>query len=155
MLPDHIASQRKRRRLPHWSLPGATYFVTFRLHARLLDPEEIAMVKGHVVSGHGRYYYLCAVQVMPDHVHLLLRPRKGFTLSRILEGIKGVSARRLNVRRGGGGSLWQDESFDRIIRSEKEFKETLDYMFRNPVSRGLTNDPLNYDGWFLNQQEDE
>ncbi|MGH9805443.1 MAG: REP-associated tyrosine transposase [Candidatus Acidiferrales bacterium] len=154
MLPDHIPIQRKRRRLPHWSLPGATYFVTFRMHARPLDPQEIAMVKGHVVSGHGRYYHLCAVQVMPDHAHLLVRPRQQFTLSRILKGIKGVTARKLNQERGGRGSLWQDESFDRLIRNERELRETLDYMFRNPVTRGLTEDPEIYVGWFLNREEE-
>jgi len=155
MLPDHIPIQIKRRRLPHWSLPGVTYFVTFRLHGRPLVTQEVVLVKQHILTGNGRYYHLYAAQGMPNHVHLLIRPCEGFSLSRILKGVKGVTARKLNLCRGDSGSLWQDESFDRIIRSEKEFREKLDYMFRNPVSRGLTNDPFTYVGWFLNQEEDK
>lgn len=154
MLPDHIPIQIKRR-LPHWTLPGAAYFVTFRLRGGYLREDEIGIVKQHVVSGNGHYYHLYAVQVMPDHVHLLLRPQEKFPLSRILKGIKGVTARKLNVGRRDRGSLWQDESFDRMIRYEREFRETLDYMFKNPISRGLTKDPMNYAGWFLNRQEIE
>ncbi len=142
-----------RRHLPHWSLAGVTYFVTFRLRAKPLSRAEISLVKQHLLFGHTRYYKLLAAQVMPDHVHLILRPHPPFSLSRILKGIKGATARKLNRRRRRRGSLWQDESFDRIIRSEKEFREILDYMFRNPVSTGLAADPLSYVGWYLNGEE--
>lgn len=59
--------------------------------------------------------------------------------------------RKLNEGRGSSGSVWQDESFDRLIRNEKEFRETLDYMFRNPATRGVTEESENYAGWFLNR----
>ncbi|MCI0402773.1 MAG: transposase [Acidobacteria bacterium] len=155
MLRDDIPIQIKRRHLPHWTLPGVTYYVTFRLHSRPLVTQEILLVRQHIRSSHNRYYHLYATQVMPDHVHLLLRPYEDYSLSRILKGIKGVTARKLNLRRGRNGSLWQDESFDRIIRNRKEFWQKLDYMFRNPVTAGLTEEPLAYPGWYLNEEEDE
>jgi len=155
MLRDDIPIQIKRRHLPHWTLPGVTYYATFRLRSRPLVTQEILLVKQHIRSGHGRYYHLYATQVMPDHVHLLLRPYEKFPLSRILKGIKGVTARKLNLRRRGSGSLWQDESFDRIIRSQKEFRQKLDYMFRNSVTAGMTKEPQSYAGWYLNEEEEE
>ncbi|MFQ5778909.1 MAG: transposase, partial [Terriglobia bacterium] len=138
-----------RRRLPHWALEGAAYFVTFRLFREPLTLEEIRLVRDHIVSGDPRYYELLAVTVLADHVHLLLRPEVGRSLGRVMKGIKGVTARELNRRRGRKGSIWQDESFDRIVRDEAELLEKLNYMFLNPVKAGLTNDPRNYPGWYL------
>lgn len=152
----HLDTERleiRRRQLPHWRLRGATYFVTFRLSAGWLTEAEILFVKEHVVSGHGRYYHLLAAQVMPDHVHLILRPSEGFPLSRIMKGIKGVTARRLNLIRGKKGSLWQDEYLDRILRDENELQQKLEYMLANPLKASLCKDPWAYAGWYLNEAE--
>jgi hypothetical protein len=56
------------RRLPHWRLAGATYFVTFRLAQGRLNADEITLVCDHIVVGDPTYYELTAVVVMPDHV---------------------------------------------------------------------------------------
>ena len=88
---------------------------------------------------------------MPDHVHILLIPKENYTLSRIMKGIKGVSARKLNVKNKTFGSIWQNEYYDRIIRSEKDLLEKLNYMFYNPVKKKLVSNPLNYYGWYLNE----
>lgn len=141
------------RRLPHWRLEGATYFITFRLARGELSTEEIALIHDHVRAGNGRFYELLAVMVMPDHVHLLLRPMDGMDLSRITKGIKGVSARLVNERRGHKGQLWQDESWDRIVRDHDEYVRELDYMHQNPVRRGLTEDPATWPGWWYRSAE--
>lgn len=94
-----------RRRLPHWFLPGSTYYVTFRLAAGELLAEERRLVLEHIKAGHGRFYELAAATVMPDHVHLLFKPTGDITLSRIMKGIKGVSARLLNERRNTKGRI--------------------------------------------------
>lgn len=74
-----------------------------------------------------------------------------------MKGIKGASARKINKLRNRIGSIWQNESYDRIIRDEKELNEKLNYMFLNPQKKRLTDDPLtddpwNYHGWFLNEK---
>ena len=81
-----------RRNLPHWTLEGSTYFITYRLASGTLAPPEQQLVFDHIRAGHGKFYSLAAVVVMPDHVHLLLKPKPEYTLSRIMKGIKGVSA---------------------------------------------------------------
>jgi len=139
-----------RRHLPHWKLKGATYFITFRTVQGELSIEEQKLVLKHIVDGNEKFYTLIAVIVMPDHVHLLLTPNEGYDLSRITKGIKGASARQLNLKRGTSGSIWQDESFDRIIRDQNELNEKLNYMLNNPVKRGLTESPWDYHGWYFN-----
>lgn len=153
---QHPASDRAlkktHRRLPHWAREGSTYFVTFRMAEGELGAKERKIVLDHAKHGAGKFYALAAVVVMPDHVHLLLQPRRAFDLSRVLKGMKGVSARLVNDSRGEHGNLWQDESCDRIMRDQAEFDEKLDYMLNNPVKRGLVEDPWAYDGWYYNAE---
>jgi thiamine-phosphate pyrophosphorylase len=139
-----------KRRLPHWRMAGATYWVTFRLAHGEMSSSERAIVLNHVQGGHQRFYKLVAGMVMPDHVHLILQPRDGIELSRIMKGTKGASARLLNQARNGGGQVWQDESSDRIIRDQKELDEKLHYMLYNPVRKGLVEDPWSWEGWVYN-----
>src|SRR6516165_6217499 len=79
----------RRRNLPHWTLNGSTYFVTFRMMRGNLSEEERRLVLGHLVSGNSKFYQLAAAVVMPDHVHLLLRPLPEYELPRIMKGLKG------------------------------------------------------------------
>ena len=137
--------------MPHWRQDEATYFVTFRLATGILTATEIKIVLGHIIIGHPQYYKLFAAIVMPDHVHILLSPKGTISLDRIMKGIKGVSARKINIYRTTTGTVWQDESFDRIVRDEKEFNEKLQYMFNNPTKKGITDDPWNYVGWYFNE----
>jgi len=79
---------------------------------------------------------------MPNHVHLLLTPLRDaqgrvFSLVEILQGIKGASAHSLNRALGRCGPVWQEESFDHVLRSNESFREKLEYIRQNPVRRGL------------------
>ena len=153
LLGVHYASPRlskTRRHLPHWTLTGSTYFVTFHTVSGALSADERRIVLEHVKSGKGRFYDLAAVTVMPDHAHLLLKPIAGFDLSRIMKGIKGARHRLVNRHRNGQGNVWQDESWDRIVRDIDEFQEKLEYMYNNPVKEGLVADGDAYDGWYFN-----
>ncbi len=141
--------QIHRRNLPHWRLEGSTYFITFRLASGALATSEQQLVFDHIRAGHGKFYTLAAIVVMPDHVHLLLKPKPEFALSRIMKGIKGVSARQINQLRGLTGTVWQDESWDRIVRDAAEFEEKLQYMADNPVKAGLAKVIEEYPYWHM------
>ncbi len=80
---------------------------------------------------------------MPDHVHLLIEPQikrddnEGkpifYSLPEILQTLKSVSSHRINKAAGTKGMrVWENESFDRLIRSERDFEEKFDYICRNP-----------------------
>jgi len=138
----------KRRNLPHWTIDGSTYYVTFHLLAGELTKSERAIVLNHIKQSHRRFYQLAAVAVMPDHVHLVLRPLAEYALSRIMKGIKGVSSHLINQARGTTGSLWQDESWDRIVRDPEQFEEKLHYMWENPFKAELVQPGELWDGWW-------
>jgi REP element-mobilizing transposase RayT len=142
--------QARRRRLPHWTADGGTYYVTFRLRSRSLSEPEQVVVRDHIRTGDGRFYDLAAAVVMPDHAHVILRPRDEYTLSRVMQGIKGASARMLNALRGTSGQVWRDESYDRILRDGDEYEEKLNYMLNNPVKAALCTGGWEYVGWYYN-----
>lgn len=142
----------KRRNLPHWKMHNATYFITFNTKNTIFSKDEQTIVLNHIIDGNKKYYVLYAAGVMPDHVHIILQPHNTTPLSRIMKGIKGVSSRIINQQRNCTGSIWQDESYDRIIRDEKEFLEKMKYLLDNPVKLGLTDEPLNYYGIFISNE---
>ena len=59
------------------------------------------------------------------------------SLSQIMRGIKGPSARAANQLLGRSGPFWMDESYDRIVRNEKEYRHFLDYIQSNPIKANL------------------
>jgi putative transposase len=141
---------KTRRRLPHWSLDGSVYFVTFRLASGLLSEMERTVILDHIRRGDGRFYRLLGVVVMPDHVHLVFKPAGELNLSRIMKGIKGVTARLINQARDTRGQVWQDESWDRIIRDESEYLGVMEYLADNPVELGLCRADERYNWLYLN-----
>ena len=126
-----------RRRLPHWRMTGATYFVTWRLHKDLpeLRPEERDAVVSALEHFHGQRYALSAYVVMDDHVHVLVTPSGDHKLADIVHSWKSFTAWRLQREYGRTGSVWQEEYFDRIVRDEMEFLEKAEYILNNPVKR--------------------
>jgi len=85
---------------------------------------------------------LCNFQawvVMPNHVHLLLKPLA--PMAAITKAIKGATARRANRLLGRTGKyFWQDESFDHWVRDNAEFEKIKKYIERNPVAAGLASE---------------
>lgn len=78
---------------------------------------------------------------MPDHVHLLLTPLstdKGWphAMPAILKSIKGTSARSVNKLMGLSGPVWQEESFDHVLRPDESFQDKFEYIRQNPVRKG-------------------
>src|SRR5881275_1815753 len=152
-----------RRRLPHFERPWAKYAVTFttREHRKLSAAErDIALQT--VLHDAGRKYELYAACVMPDHVHVLLEPRIHtddpdgkpvfYALSDILQTLKSVSSHRINKLAGVKGQrIWENESFDRLIRSERDLEEKFHYICRNPWDAGAAEADEDY-AWLWTPQ---
>jgi REP element-mobilizing transposase RayT len=146
-----------RRMLPHYQSAGRAVFVTFCKGNRtpLSSPARDAILQ-HCLHDKGKRYDLHAAVVMPDHVHLLfspLRDEKGwpYSLPIILKQLKGTSARSVNQLESSSGPVWQEESFDHVLRSQESFDEKLEYLRQNPVRRGLVNRPEDYKWLWVEQ----
>ena len=130
----------RRRHLPHWEGAGAVYFVTWSLarpQAALSEAERDVVVEAlrHFVDDR---YGLSAWVVMDDHVHVLVRPFHGWALSRILHSWKSYTAHQIVRAHGRSAPVWQDESYDRIVRDEGELAKFTAYIVENPQRRWPT-----------------
>ena len=127
----------RRRHLPHWEGAGAIYFVTWSL-ARpqaVLSADERDLVVDALRHFADDRYGLSAWVVMDDHVHVIVRPFHGWSLSRILHSWKSYTAHQI-VRAGRRAApVWQNESYDRIVRDEDEMTRFTGYIVENPRRR--------------------
>ena len=82
-------------------------------------------------------YFVSSYVVMANHCHLTIRPFSGFDLEAVLGSIKSVVAHFINRSTGRDGNLWQQESFDRIIRDEEHLYRVIQYIGNNPRNAGL------------------
>ena len=139
-----------RRRLPHYQRGMRPLFITFRKWSK--DPfteSERSIILQHCLHDDGTKMLVHAVVVMPEHVHMLitaLHHPKGrtYSLVELLQPLKSASAHSLNKLSGHGGPVWQDESFDHVLRSDESFRHKIDYIQYNPVRRGLVPKPEDY-----------
>ena len=75
--------------------------------------------------------------VMPNHIHAVVKPLGGFELEDILKSVKRFVGRRVNSLLSRSGVLWEQESYDRIIRDEEQLFRVVQYIGRNPAKAGL------------------
>ncbi len=122
----------------------------------LQDERVAAKVSESLSQLDGKAYRLDAYSIMSNHVHVVFKPflsetnlKEGkdqdghpvFTsefpsLSRIMQSLKGRSARECNLVLLRTGRFWEHESFDHVIRRGK-FDQTVSYVLNNPVKAGL------------------
>jgi REP element-mobilizing transposase RayT len=98
-------------------------------------------------------YALYAYVVMPNHIHIFLRPQikrqatetaeaEYYPLEEITRLLKGYTARQANLLLNRTGHpFWQQESYDHWARNEEEFHRIIAYIENNPVKAGLVSKP--------------
>jgi REP element-mobilizing transposase RayT len=140
-----------RRNLPHLPRDAKPHFVTFCTKNRWTLPGWARdIVLDCVRHDEVTRYDLLAVVVMPDHVHLIVVPqmdeqrRAVIKLHDIMKAIKGASAHKINQQLNRHGTVWQEESFDRVLRSSEDLDAKILYVLENPVRRGLVSDWQEY-----------
>ena len=104
------------------------------------DERVAALVEQRILSEPG--CELHAYVIMANHIHLLMTPL--VNPPRVMQSIKGGSARLVNQLLGQTGSFWQRESYDHWVRNSEEFGRVQRYIENNPVAAGLVETPEMY-----------
>jgi len=102
------------------------------------QPEVADVVTRIIVEGEQRQRYeLGHWVVMPNHVHMILRPNAD--LSSTMRQLKAISAREANtLLNRTGKSFWERDYFDRYIRTRVEEARIASCIERNPAKAGLS-----------------
>ncbi|RME72814.1 MAG: hypothetical protein D6781_01615 [Verrucomicrobia bacterium] len=103
----------------------------------LRDPVAADIIEEALRHFDGERYILDTYVIMPNHVHVLVKPLPGHTLRQIIHTWKSYTARRINEALGRTGSVWQEESFDHLVRSAKKLQHFRDYIAQNPGRASL------------------
>ena len=118
-------------------------------------PEIAGKVASAIRHFDGQRYELICYTVMPNHVHLVMdlelqvdsdlwtenvptNEENYHQLYQILKSIKNYSARQCNELLDRSGTFWQKESYDHLVRDDRELANIIAYTLNNPVKAGLT-----------------
>ena len=93
ILDDFYQTKINKRNLPHRELNGSTYFITMNVDP-ILDklfkkPELASLMENALNQYHKDKYLLQAYEIMPDHLHLIIRPLGDHALAKIMHLLKG------------------------------------------------------------------
>lgn len=108
---------------------------------QLNDEGAARIVRDALSHFDGDRYDLVAWCVMPNHVHVIVRPRPGQELAKILHSWKSFTSNEVNKVLGREGTLWQPDSFDHLVRDVDDLERSLQYVLDNPHAAGLINWP--------------
>lgn len=68
--------------------------------------------------------------IMPNHIHMILviNRKQNNTISNIIQQLKGKITKEIRY------SIWQKLFYEHIIRNEKEYLQTKEYIINNPIN---------------------
>lgn len=144
-LPTHVIEalaaepqSNKRRSVREASL-NAGYGACYLRDVRIGRLVEQALLRFD-----GERYRLLAWVIMPNHVHVMIETWDGYLLGDVVHSWKSYTASKANEIIGRRGPFWFKEYFDRFIRDEEHFANTVRYIHNNPVAAGLVERPENW-----------
>ncbi|WP_432472330.1 REP-associated tyrosine transposase [Amphritea sp. HPY] len=131
-----------------YSEVGRVYLVTFvtRGRQKLFDNFQQGRLVVDVLRAESVATDTLAFVVMPDHAHWLLQLREK-PLSKTVQTVKSLSARRLNQVSGCLGSVWQNGFHDHAVRKDEDLVRLARYVVMNPVRAGLVKTVREYSLW--------
>ena len=102
----------------------------------LQKPKVAEIVRGSLEYYNKTKYLLHAWCIMPNHVHAIFQALAEHSHSEIIQGWKSFTAHAINKCLGIRGQLWQSDSYNRIIRSSREYYNQILYVWNNPIKAG-------------------
>ena len=85
----------------------------------------------------GTRYQLGDFIIMPNHVHLLVRPAENESLEAVLHSWKSFTSKQANLTLGTTGSFWREEYFDHLVRNGAQYEKFQGYIRENPIKAKL------------------
>ena len=143
--------KRKQNRLDNFDYSsGGAYFITICTRDRkkilseivgadTIRPCEIKLLQygkivDEAINNIANIYENMSVDkyvIMPDHVHIILQITKNS--GRIISAPTVIAGMKRYVSKKCGISIWQKGFYDHIIRNQKDYNETWQYIEENPA----------------------
>ncbi len=135
---------RKKREIKN----GFSYHITARINRQefIFDSANIKeMFMDTLKRAKFKYKFLIKnFCIMNNHIHIILKPLQGQSLSKIMQWILSVFAQKYNKFFGLKGHVWQDRFKSKIIESFRQYLNTFIYISNNPVKAGIVNTAVDF-----------
>lgn len=82
--------------------------------------------------------------LMPNHVHLLVKPLQEISLSKTMQGVTLCYTQYINKKHGKTGRLWESRYYSCIVDRENYLWITTRYIEQNPKRAGIVNTEEGY-----------
>ncbi len=105
-----------------------------------LEQKWIDDLQARLQHFNGEQYQLSCSVIMPNHCHAIIRPFDGYELEDLVGAMKSITAKHINAAVKREGDLWQQETYDRIIRDAEHLRRVIQYIGRNPAGSILPRD---------------
>jgi len=129
---------------------GYCYFLTIVTYKRTpLIIENIDLLREGVKKSKAKYpYQIEAVVVLPDHFHLMIRPKFALDYPKIISVIKQYFSKYCDPKyyqhitqsdsrsKAGYKPIWQRKYYEHTIRDDNDYTIRLNYIHYNPVKHG-------------------
>lgn len=135
-------------RKPRFLVEGAEYHVVARANRRefILNTPQMKGLFLNIVHRAKRKYSFTVRNfcIMSNHIHFLIRPGTGESLSRIMQWILSVFASTFNRISGYIGHVWYDRFKSVVIGTLRQFVAAFAYITDNPVKAGIVRRAIDY-----------
>lgn len=154
--------------LPRLHIEGHIYYITTVVYNRLpifTRPSfVIPLIDSLNFYRYKQEFKLLGYVIMPDHVHFIIWPFGGATVSDIMRDYKKFTSVRL-IRQAevenitewttafeqageetgrSDNKVWQDSYWDENVYTRRFLLQKLNYVYRNPLRAGLVEHPADY-----------
>jgi len=116
-------------------------------------------------------YKIIAYIILPNHFHCIIMPSSVANISKIMQSIKGYSAREINKKcmidnnnivnsttevvptvvptrvvstKNKFVSIWQHQFLDHMIRKKEDYKQHIEYIHFNPIKHKIVGEISDY-----------
>ena len=139
-----LINMRKKREL----IPGSRYHVIARANRKemiFISYAQKQMFLDIIKRARKKFRFrLSNFCIMGNHVHLILMPLKGESLSKIMQWVLSVFAMAYNRILNINGHVFYDRFKSIIIYNFRQYVATFVYIMENPMRANIVKNPINY-----------
>ena len=139
--------QRKRNRLQHFDYEGSyAYFLTICCYDNgnyFINKNTVFNILNSLNNISSEMdFSIIAYCFMPDHLHILTSGNERINLIKFVKQFKQITG--YNFKKATGRRLWQKSFYDHVVRKDENLNSIVEYIFNNPVRKGLVEDYDDY-----------
>lgn len=104
-----------------------------RGHPIILTPAQIRLVAETLIEAWTRHSIpVCACNVLPDHVHIIIAADSENALHELVRKLKGFTSYKFNrANPSMSGPLWQQKFNRKVIPNDEALRNALEYVWNN------------------------